>query len=355
MTKVYFVSVSESESIDDVKLKLKSLIDQSNILDAINKDDNVAIKLHFGEEGNTGYVKPEFVRVICDELIAKESKPFVSDTNTLYAGKRVNSSDHIKLAASHGFTLESLGADILVPDDLISSNTTRVKIDQKNIKTACISTPFVKAASIIGVAHFKGHIMTGFGGALKNIGMGCATREGKLAQHCDVAPVVNTSKCVGCRACVRVCQPQAIAMKDDKASITADKCVGCASCIAVCNYYAINIDWESGSGNIQEKMVEYTKAVLLNQKKNVFSNFLIKITKECDCLAKDDPRISPDIGILASTDPVAIDKASFDLVKSRCGGDIFLKAHPNRDGLKQLKYANEIGLGSLSYELIKIK
>lgn len=354
MSKVYFIPVAESDSKKIIQLKLKSLIDQSNILSVINKDDNVAIKLHFGEEGNTGYVKPEFVKVICDQLINLGSKPFIGDTNTLYAGKRVNSSDHTELAKKHGFTYESTGAQILIPDDAVESNTTKVNIDEKNIKMASISTPFIETDLMVGVAHFKGHIMTGFGGALKNIGMGCATRQGKLAQHSDLAPTINKDSCVGCGECKKICQPEAISMKNNKALINPSKCVGCASCIAACNYYAINIDWESGAPKIQEKIIEYTKAALLSMRKKVFFNFLIKITKECDCLAKDDPRIAPDIGMLASSDPVAIDKASFDLVKTVCGEDVFLKVHPNRDGLKQLEYAQDIGIGNLEYELIKI-
>ncbi|MBU1726433.1 MAG: DUF362 domain-containing protein, partial [Candidatus Omnitrophica bacterium] len=199
------------------------------------------------------------------------------------------------------------------------------------------------------------HIMTGFGGALKNIGMGCAARTGKLAQHSDVSPFVRTKACIGCFICVKSCPADAIEMIKDKARIIKDKCIGCATCIAVCPKFAIDVDWDTGGSKIQQKMIEYAKAVLdTKQDKAVFINFAIKITQECDCIAKDDPRIAPDVGILISKDPVAIDKACFDLVNNACGKDIFREAHPKRDGMIQLKHAVSMGLGSLDYELIEV-
>ena len=194
--------------------------------------------------------------------------------------------------------------------------------------------------------------MTGFGGALKNIGMGCATREGKLFQHSDLAPIVVIKKCTGCKACMAVCPVGAIKMVNDMAVVDSSKCIGCASCIAACKFNAVDLNWEAGGMFIQEKMVEYAKAVLADKKeKTIFFNFMIKITKECDCLAKDDPRVVPDIGILASADPVAIDQASFDLVTAKAGADVLKELHPHRDSRKQLAWAQKIGLGSLEYDL----
>ena len=198
--------------------------------------------------------------------------------------------------------------------------------------------------------------MTGFGGALKNIGMGCASPEGKLAQHSDIAPFVRIDTCVGCEVCLGVCPAQAISIINRKAHIDNEKCIGCASCIASCLQAAIDVDWGRGGIDIQEKMVEYAKAILEDkQKKFIFINFAIKITKECDCFAKDDPKISPDIGILASRDPVSIDKATLDLIICACGKDIFKEVHPDRDGFKQLEHASKIGIGNLEYDLIEIK
>jgi len=185
--------------------------------------------------------------------------------------------------------------------------------------------------------------------------MGCAAREGKLQQHADISPVVCTDRCTACGECEKVCPVKAISIENKKAVIDAKKCIGCATCIAVCPVLAIDVPWGSGAATIQEKMIEYVFAVMKNKQGRAgFINFAIKITKECDCLAKDDPRVVPDIGILASTDPVSIDQASFDLVKQASGIDIFKQLHPERDGSVQLKYAQSLGLGSMDYELIEL-
>lgn len=186
--------------------------------------------------------------------------------------------------------------------------------------------------------------------------MGCAARQGKLAQHSDISPFVIRGNCVGCAACESACPVKAIIIRDKKSIVDSLKCIGCASCIAACKYNAIEINWEAGGKLIQEKIVEYAKAVLDTKKNKIACvNFAIKITKECDCLAKDDPRISPDVGIFASTDPVSVDKACLDKIISACGKDVFREAHPKRDGMRQLEYAQELGLGSMDYELIEVK
>jgi hypothetical protein len=356
MSKVYFVPVNESDASDAVTAKLSRLLDASKALDFIGKDSSVAVKIHFGEEGNVGHVRPEYAGLICGKLARMKARPFLSDTNTLYRGKRTNSAEHLELARGHGFTEDACRAEIIIPDDGKKENVTDVKIDGGYIGIARVVTQFLRADALVGIAHFKGHVMTGFGGALKNIGMGCASREGKLAQHSDIAPIVDLDKCEGCGKCVSQCPQEAIYLRGNRVYIDAARCIGCATCIAACEQGAIEVDWESGGSNIQEKMIEYAGAVLKNKKNSsAYVNFAIKITKECDCLAKDDPRIAPDIGIFASRDPVSIDRACYDAVLNACGKDIFKKVHPSRDGSKQLLYANRLGLGELEYELIEIK
>ncbi|MFA6003279.1 MAG: DUF362 domain-containing protein [Elusimicrobiota bacterium] len=331
------------------------LLTQSRVLDCAASGDSVAVKLHFGEEGNTGYVRPVFLRAVVDALKTRGARPFLSDTNTLYRGRRTNSKDHAQLAGEHGFTLEAIGAPLIIPDDTRPENVRTVPAAGKLIKTAKIAEIYAQAKAFIGVAHFKGHIMTGFGGALKNVGMGCASREGKLAQHSAVSPSAIPKRCNGCGACVGVCPVQAITVEGGKAVVSSAICIGCASCLAACPTGAMQVRWEAGSDVIQEKMVEYSLAVLGPKKnKSAFLNFCLKVTAECDCLAKDDPSIAPDIGILAASDPVALDQACFDLVVKAAGRDVFKLAHPQRDGSKQLRYAEELGLGSREYELIKI-
>ena len=354
-SRVYFVGVSNSDSLGSIQEKLSRLLDKSNLFDFVDDGDSIAVKMHFGEEGNTGFVRPEYLRLICDKIKKSKAAPFLSDTNTLYRGRRTNSRDHLLLACEHGFSKDKVGVEVRILDDTKKENIAIVNVNQKSIKNAKIAKIFQQADAIVGVSHFKGHMMTGFGGALKNLGMGCATREGKLAQHSDISPFVIIKNCVGCGACEKICPVKAVSIKNKKSYIDSTKCIGCASCIAACQYNAIEVHWESGGGTIQEKMIEYTKAVLKNkEKKSAFINFALKITKECDCLAKDDPRMAPDVGIFASKDPVSIDKACFDLVNKACQKDIFKEAHPERDGLKQLKYAEELSLGKLDYELIEL-
>lgn len=354
-SKVYFAAVNNSDSASLINQKLADLIQKSNILDFIRPQNKVAVKMHFGEEGNTGFVKPRYLRAICDGISSKRAIPFISDTNTLYKGRRTNSKDHLELAREHGFTKESTGAKIVIPDETRKENTLGIEINSMFIRTAKVARLFADADALVTATHFKGHLMTGFGGSLKNIGMGCATREGKLMQHSDISPIVYENKCTGCAECEKACPAGAISMQNNKSVINGLKCIGCASCLAACAFMAIDVQWESGGGSIQQKMIEYAYAVLKHKAgKTAFFNFAVKITKECDCLAKDDPRVTPDVGILVSADPVSVDKASLDLVNKASGKDIFKELHPNRDGNIQLDYASGLGLGNLDYELIEI-
>jgi uncharacterized Fe-S center protein len=353
-SKVYFIAVSANDNTQGIKDKLKKLLDASNVLGVIEKADKVVVKAHFGEAGNTGFVDPEYAGVICREILKRSAAAFLSDANTLYPGRRIKSADHLNLAHEHGFTREVTGLDVVIPDDTNKKEAIDIKIDHKYIKTAKIARLFIDADAIIAINHFKGHMLTGFGGALKNIGMGCATREGKLAQHCDLAPVVNQDNCIGCGACIEVCPKKAIKMVNNKAVVNKALCIGCANCIGACQTFAMFADL-GASGMVQDKMAEYAQAVLKHkQKKSGFINFAVKINKECDCWGLENPRIAPDVGIFASNDPVSIDKASFDLVNKVCGKDIFKASHPEYDGTLQLIYAQALGLGNLDYELIEL-
>ena len=204
-SKVYFIPVKNSDDINIISAKLETLLKESRIMDFIRKDYKAAVKMHFGEEGNAGFVKPEYVRIICNQSGKEGAAVFLSDTNALYHGRRTNSKDHLKLAREHGFTKKSIGVEIIIPDDAEKENTIDININQKLIKTAKLARCFVDADVIIAISHFKGHIMAGFGGSLKNIGMGCAARAGKLMQHSDISPVVYEDKCTGCGLCEKIC------------------------------------------------------------------------------------------------------------------------------------------------------
>ena len=353
-SKVYFVPVHDADDIAAVNGKLQLLLTESKILSFAGVNKTVAVKLHFGEEGTTSFVPPEHLRLICDEIVQQGGSPFLSDANTLYRGQRLNTKDHLAVAARHGFTKQSMGVEIFIPDESIKEHLLEVPIDQKHIKTAKIGRCYAEADGFLAVTHFKGHALTGFGGTLKNIGMGCATREGKLAQHCDVAPTSYPENCVGCGECVEVCPVAAIRLEDDKAVLEREKCIGCANCVAACPNRALFVDFKAGD-DVQEKMVEYTYAILKNKKDRAgFLNFAVRINKECDCWTRENSRIAPDVGIFASTDPVAIDKASLDLVNVSCGKEIFTETHPQQKHLIQLEYAEKIGLGNIDYQLIRI-
>lgn len=354
-SKVYFIRVNDGEEDALVRAKFSRLLNKEDFFGFIRKGDSVVIKTHFGEEGNTGHVKPPYIKIVAEHVLESGGSPSVVDSNVLYRGKRTITKDHIELARAHGFTKEAVSAPVVIAEGPEGKDVAEVRIDKEFVKTAKIAPMYLEAGDIIAVSHFKGHLMTGFGGAVKNIGMGCASREGKLFQHSNASPYVDPAVCTGCGSCVKVCPVGAIKLVDKKARIDPKICIGCAECIATCTFDAVSIAWDSGADDIQEKMAEYAYAVLKDKKgRLLFINFAVRISKECDCWTKDFPRISPDIGILVSTDPVAVDKASFDLVNDGCQKDVFREAHPGSDGLKQLVRAQKLGLGSMEYELIHV-
>jgi uncharacterized Fe-S center protein len=354
--RVYFIKIDTDYSPAQISQSLQNLLEVSKVLEqSIAKSSRVAVKMHFGDEGNTGYVLPQYVKIILDYLKQLKVKAFLTDSNTLYKGKRSDSKSHLKLAGEHGFKKEKLNTPIKIDDETKSGAVVEVKINGEFIKKAKIIKSIFEADCLVGIAHFKGHIMTGFGGAIKNIGMGAASRQGKLEQHSTVSPVVYEDACIACAKCLAVCPVGAIFMQGNKAQIKDNICIGCATCIGVCEKKAIDVNWQQGAHIIQQKMAEYAQAALMNKKKNsAFINFAIKITKECDCLAKDDPRVCEDVGIFTSFDPVAIDKACLDLINKYSKSDLFRVLHPDRDYSIQLIHAEKIGLGTLDYELIKV-
>lgn len=349
---VFYVPVNDADSIEVRREKMERLLARSGLLEPVSPGSSVAIKIHFGEEGNRGYVKPGLVRRVVDEAKRRGGSPTLADTNTLYRGRRVFSQDHLRLAHEHGFTLEGIGCDIAVPDEHNEPCVRAVACRGKRLHEAKIPAIFLDADVLAGVAHFKGHVLCGIGGALKNIGMGCASREGKLFQHAELAPKIKAGRCTACGACVEACPAGALSIASGRAVLDGKLCIGCAACIAACRYGAVDVPWSSGTGSIQYKMVEYVHAVLSHRGPSVFINVATRITAECDCMAGDDPSVAPDVGFLASTDPVALDQACVDLVFKAAGGDVLREAHPSRDYTQQLRYAEKIGVGSRAYELV---
>ena len=333
-SKVYFVEKKEDLG------KLRKTIPELK--------SPVAIKTHFGEKGNVTFPNPVIVSFFSDSV--KDKKACLIECNVLYKGERTFASTHQKLAKEHGFNF--LPIDIC--DGEKGDEEIEIKIDEKHFKKAKVGSGVDKYNSILSVAHFKGHGACGFGGAIKNIGMGLASRAGKLEIHSRIMPSIETEKCIGCRACVDCCPVNAIILnKNNKAEIDSKKCIGCAKCISVCSKKAVKIPWR-GTTNVEfeERLAEYCKAILKN-KKTYFVNLLVDITEGCDCVGKKMKPFMKDIGFLASKDPVAIDQASFDLVKNTYGKDPFReKWHVNSE--HQLEYAEKINLGTRDYELVKL-
>jgi uncharacterized Fe-S center protein len=257
---------------------------------------------------------------------------------------------------------------VIIADGLRGKSEVAVPIDGKNFKNVYIGAEIHAADALIAVAHFKGHELSGFGGTIKNVGMGCASRKGKLAQHSSVTPKIKRKKCIGCGECVAHCVQGALRLEQDKAVIDPERCIGCAECILVCPNEAVGIQWDRSVPVFLENMVEYTLGVLQNKRERcLFVNFLTDISPACDCLPFNDAPIVHDIGILASQDPVAIDQAAVDLVnreaglpgtclkdRTAAGTDKFAAIYPNVDWAYQLEYAARLGLGSRRYDLEKV-
>ncbi|OPY79001.1 MAG: Ferredoxin [Syntrophorhabdus sp. PtaU1.Bin153] len=367
MSTVYFATMRTTPKRGLLK-KLESLLKKTRINTRIQKNDLVAIKLHFGEQGNTAYLRPLFLRTIAETVKVWGSKPFLTDTNTLYAGSRSDAVMHLNTAIQNGFGFSSVGCPLVIAGGLRGKNGVKVPVKGEVLKETIIAKEIVEADALITVSHVKGHELSGFGGALKNLGMGCATREGKLVQHSTVAPKVNPKMCKRCKTCITYCPAGAISVGDETASINQDTCLGCGECIAVCPYEAIEIQWNESPDLFQKKMVEYALGALKGkEQKSVFLNFLVQVSPACDCYPNADAPIVRDIGITASTDPVAIDAASCDLVNGeesigntaikeilKGGEDKWRALYPTIDWEIQLDHAEKMGLGTREYTLVRI-
>ena len=371
-SKVYFTnfrSVSGRSVLD----KLEHLVRKAGMLDKIDFNKKLtAIKIHFGEPGNLSYIRPNYAARIVRLIQQSGGLPFLTDANTLYKGRRANAVDHLAAAFENGFNPISVGCNVIIADGVKGKEYREIVIDKKHCKTAKIGSAVADADILISLNHFKGHELTGFGGCLKNIGMGCGSVGGKLEMHSMSQPVVSRENCVGCKKCVQNCAHDAIHLDGEKrAYIEYNKCVGCGQCIAMCQYNAVRVNWDGGSVVVNEKIAEYTYAVL-KDKPSFHINFIMDVSPECDCWGANDVAIVPNIGICASFDPIAVDQASVDMVNAAPvyrgsvisdkvqhshgeGEDKFKYAHPDTDWASGLSYAEELGLGTRSYELVTIE
>ena len=370
-SQVFFMDLRASVKEPNIKKfqQLLVAVDLKSIIQRKKKRPLMAVKLHFGEKGNTAYIRPNFVRWVVDALWENGGRPFLTDANTVYVGTRSEAVSHLTTAIENGFAYAVVKAPLVIADGLTGKAEVEVPIKKKHFQSVFLAEAMVEAEGMVVMTHFKLHEMAGFGGALKNLAMGGASRRGKLAQHSNISPKITEKKCTGCGDCVAHCAQEAISInpETEKAVIDPAKCVGCGECILVCPYGNIQIQWNESIPVFLEKLAEYAYGVMHSKKdRAVFLSFVTQVSPACDCYGHNDVPIVGDIGILASRDPVAIDQAGADLVNQARGlegsalkemgpgTDKFKDIYPQVDWPLKLAYAEKLGLGSRTYELVKI-
>jgi uncharacterized Fe-S center protein len=343
MSTVFFKPIDSYQKNAEISAGAKQLLKHVWEAENLKPVKYVPLKVHFGEKGNRTFIEPVNYAGIIELLKSNKVKSAFIETNAIYRGERNNRTAHLHVAKDHGFTQ----LPIVIADGEYGDEYVEIPINGKHFDTCKISKAIADLDQMIVLSHFKGHILTGFGGAIKQLAMGCASRGGKLAQHANAAPKTKHRKCTACGACVKHCPADAITL-DPKAVIDKNKCVGCASCMAVCPEGALYNSWFASIGKkFRERFTEYAMAAQ-KDKTIIYLNFVFNITRFCDCEGRTMKPIAPDIGILASRDPVAVDTASLDLVQKNKGRKIFQR------GRRILRYAEKIGLGTTDYQLVNV-
>ncbi|MCC7574544.1 DUF362 domain-containing protein [Candidatus Woesearchaeota archaeon] len=340
---VFFSEVSVSDSSDKINEVVYTLLSEFVRFKDFELGKCVPLKVTFGESGNKTFIPAGWMLGAIDFLAEKKIESAFMETNVLYRGERTNRKDHVSLAMRHGFTR----LPVVIADGELGEAYEYVKIKGKHFSKCMIAKGVVDESQLLVVSHFKGHVLAGFGGAIKQLGMGCASRGGKLAQHMGSAPIVNSLTCKKCNMCVEKCPVHAISMSSFSARIDSKKCIGCAACIAVCPFNVIKINWVASLvNNFSERLVEYAFASQLN-KKNIYLTYAVNMTKDCDCIGKEMKPLIDDLGVFVSDDPVACDRAILDLLKLREGKNVFSEKNT-------FLHADKIGFGSQEYVLKKL-
>ena len=353
--------------------KLRRLCLAAGIKNIDMENKFVAIKMHFGELGNLAYLRPQYAKCVADICKEQGGRPFLTDCNTLYPGSRKHALEHMDCANLNGFSPLTTGCQVIIADGLKGTDDICVPVrGGEYVKEAKIGRAIMDADVFISLAHFKGHEATGFGGALKNIGMGCGSRAGKMEHHSSGKCVVNEELCKGCRKCAKECGSNAITYENNKAHIHEDLCKGCGRCIGACGFDAISNESWDANDKLDRKMAEYAWAVV-DGRPCFHINIARDISPNCDCHGENDAAILPNIGMFASFDPVALDQASADMClkaepmpNSQLSDNLakpdwehhhdnFLDSNPNVKWKETLEHAEKLGMGSREYELIPLK
>jgi uncharacterized Fe-S center protein len=365
---VHWIDLRTTPSLTILQ-KLDKLLRAAGMADLDLRDKYTALKIHFGEPGNMSYVRPPFAAVVAELVKERGGKPFLTDANTLYSGRRHNAFDHLRAAAANGFSRDATGCDLIIADGLKGDDYIDLPVaGGVHCASARIGAAVAAADAVISINHFKGHELTGFGGALKNLGMGAASRSGKKFLHEVSHPVIDRAACTGCGLCAENCAEKAIALDmARKAVIDHDKCVGCCQCVAVCQFAAARASAGSASRICGERIAEYVQAILAG-KPHFHINFVLNVSPNCDCWANNDAPVVADIGIFASADPVALDQACVDAVNAAPpiagtalternysgSGEKFGHIHPDVDWAAGLDRAAALGVGRRAYLLKKV-
>ena len=373
-SKVYFTNFRTQAFGDGLPTKLKKMIKKAGIGDIDMDGKFVAIKMHFGELGNISYLRPNYAKAVADVVKELGGKPFLTDCNTMYPGSRKNALEHLECAWENGFTPLTVGCPVIIGDGLKGTDDIEVPVEGgEYVKAAKIGRAVMDADVFISLTHFKGHEMTGFGGAIKNIGMGCGSRAGKTEQHRSGTPYITAEVCRGCKRCQRECANGGLVFDEAAKKMTVDTehCVGCGRCLGACNFDAIAFNNENANEVLNCKMAEYTKAVV-DGRPSFHISLIVDVSPNCDCHGENDAPILPNIGMFASFDPLALDQACVDaclaaipLPNSQLAEnmkkadfvdhhDHFRNSTPESEWRSCLDHAEKIGLGSRSYELIEV-
>ena len=379
---------------DSILAKFERLIEKAGIDQIDFKDKFVAVKVHFGEVGNMAFLRHQYAKVLCDHIKARGGKPFLTDCNTLYVGYRNNALNHLDAAFINGYNPLSTGVHTIIADGLRGTDEREIPVaGGEYVKEAKIGAAVAEADIIVSLTHFKGHVNAGFGGALKNIGMGCGSKKGKMEMHSSGTPRIDGGKCIACGMCVDHCANDGVHVVDGTAVIDEGHCVGCGYCIAYCPAGAIMTKWDEAKPVMNKKIAEYTKAVL-DGKPSFHVSLVLDVSPDCDCERHNDVPVIPNVGMFASFDPVALDQACVDAANKQPvvqgskadpqvkeasasdhmdgaraipeqaysehaagddGHDVFRLVHPDTDWAAGLDHAVKLGIGTREYELVVVR
>jgi uncharacterized protein len=352
--KVYFVPLKEQATPEEMAAAAVRLWGAMNLDTIVAKGALVALKQHFGEKGSKYFVPAAVAKAVGERVRQAGGKPFSTDSNTLYNGMRCNAVDHLELAREHGFSHDKLGFPVIIADGLKGESQVTLEGHGEALQHVFLAGAGYMADSAIMLTHVTGHLAAGIGAAIKNVAMGFAGRAGKLQQHHSAQPIFTQSKCKACGRCAKHCPTGAILVKNEAAEIDLKQCIGCGECYAFCPHGAVSFEWSTTSPDLQRKMAEYCLAFQKEKAGHVaYFNFMTRVTKNCDCLAKNEECL-PDLGLLGSTDIVAVDVATADLLSKKHGRDVFAEYWPECDHRIQLEYGEKIGLGSTKYDLVQV-